>query len=196
MIKLNATVGLGQLVGLSGTDELLGQINNSLSNSNFFNSIDDILTKGRQLYVTNIINPIKAIGNTIKNQIAGFIVTNEIMVIDTEDTLANVPSVMHLPILQYKPIRDLYDEGRIFGFGADFIPDGDPYGRLISNGAVEDVAEAMDKEGYIEHKYRFESTDPILTFGELDKICATREFVDKILSETNFDPTDMPNDKG
>jgi len=197
MIQLGTnSVTLGNLVGSSGTPDLLRQINGDLGNSNFFNSIDDMLSKGRQMFVTNIVEPIRKVGNVIKNALGSFEHNDRIIPIVTEDQLASIPIPMHMPVLQYAPVRKLFDEGRIFGFGYAAVPEGDPYGRLINNGTIPDVAEAMDKNGAIWYDYHFKSTDPDLSFTELDSIEDTRKYIDQVLENETWDPTDYPNSKG
>lgn len=195
-IALNNVPTLGALVGTSGSDSLVSQINQELGNSQFFGSIADIMSAGRQSFITNIVEPIRAVGSTIKNMLGTLCMEDKIISITNEDLLRSIPSAMHLPILQYAPIRKLFDEGRIFGFGHSVIPDGDPYGRLISNGSVEDVKEAMDKDGNVELVWEFVSTDPVLTDDELDSIEETRHYFDSILNDTQGDPTDWDNNRG
>jgi len=197
MLQLGCVPTLGSLVGNAGNSDLLKQINGELHGSNFFNSVDDILSKGREMFVHNFVEPIRKIGNTVKNALGAFDYDDKIIMIDTKDKLHEIPTCMHIPILQYAPIRKLFDEGRIFGFGYNAIPTGDPYGRLINNGTVSDVAAEMDKKtGEIEFDMTWKSTDPDLSFSELDSIEASRKFIDEILENTRFDPTDYDNERG
>ncbi len=189
-ISLNMCPSLGGLVGTSLSRDHLQQLNSELGNSNYFGSINDILKDSRDIFVKNIIAPIRNLGNTIKNAINGVISTNSYIPITSEDQLSDIPSCMHMPILQYAPIRKLFDQGRIFGFGYEFIPTHDTYGRLINNGRVEDVASAMDKDGAVEFSWEWRSDDPDLTFEDMDSIEETRDYIDHILDNTNIDPTD------
>lgn len=196
-ITLGGCPTLAPLIGSSvGSSSLLSSINAELKGSNFFNSVEDILSEGRRMFITNIVQPIREVGHTLANLITTMDQQDKILPIITEEQLRNIPPCMYDPILQYQPIRKLFDEGRIFGFGCDFIPEGDPYGRLIRNGVIENVQEAMDKDGNITFEWEFVSTDPDLSFEEIDSIEETRLYLDKILADTKFDPTDYPNDRG
>lgn len=195
VIQCNGIPSLGNLIGTSGSDNLLKTINNEMRNSDFFGSINDIMQTGRQMFVANFVEPIRSIGNTIKNVIGMTNREDEYISITSSDMLRSIPTCMHLPILMYKPVRKLFDDGRIFGFGHQTIPDEDPYGRLIKNGTIDDLAEAMDDNGIVEFSYEFKSTDPDLTFDQLESIRETREFLEEFLRTNDEDPTDYPNTK-
>lgn len=196
VIALNAIPTMGQLVGTIGSEPMIRDINDEMHNSNFFNNIGDILSKGRQFFIENITQPIRMIGNTIKDIVGRFDVDEQYITISSEKDLRSIPSCMQLPILQFDPVRKLFDSGRIFGFGHSFIPEGDPYGRLIKNGTVDDVLEAVDDDGYITFKYEFNSTDPELSFDELESIEESRLYIEKYLEERDIDFTDpVPNTK-
>lgn len=196
-ITLGAVAGIGSLVGTVGNDPLIRAINTEMGSGDFFNTIDDMLSRGRKCFVENIIKPFRLIGDTVKNIVGRFEVDEIIIPITTEDQLRRIPICMQAPILHYAPIRKLFDEGRIFGFGHTVIPDGDPYGRLINNGTVKDVLGAMDKTGEFEFVYEFKSTDPDLSYDELESIEETREYLDWLLENSEIDPTDpMGNVRG
>lgn len=196
VISMSGIPSLGMLSGTIGTDSLISQINMELGNSDFFGSINDIVNKGRELFIRNRIEPFRIIGNTIKNIVGVFSNEDVIIPITDEDRLRAIPSAMHLPILQYAPIRKLFLQGRAFGFGHNAIPVGDPYSRLIKNGWVPDALEAMNKDDEIEVNWGFCSTDPELSEEELDHIRKTRDYLDWVLENTDGDPTDWPNSRG
>ena len=196
MINVSTVPTLGSLIGACGSDDLLSQINSELGGSNFFNTVDDILSKGRQMFVNNFVEPIRQLGKTIKNQITGFSVADKFVSLETEEQFRFVPTCMFEPILAYQPVKELFDQGRIFGFGYECAPQENLYLRLINNGMVEDIAESMDEEGWVDFEYHFKSTDPDLDVEELDCIQDTYNYLDKMLRDTDFDPTDYPNTRG
>lgn len=55
--------------------------------------------------------------------------------------------------------------------------EGDEIERLINNGCVDDILSAMDEKGMVEFVWVFESTDPDLTFDQLDEHETTRDWV-------------------
>lgn len=194
-IHLNSAATISAFVGTMGSDALLAQINSRLSNSNFFGSIDDIIAKGRQVFIERNTLPIRQSYNTIKNAVGMFIREDEYRPIISEEDLKAIPACMHDAIMRYAPVKKLFDQSRIFGFGWDYVPEEDCYGRLLKNGYVADVQEAMDDEGYVEFVYEFRSDDPDLSYEELDMIEETRNYIDWIMENTNYDPTDYPNDR-
>ena len=197
MITLGGMAGLGSLVGTIGNDSLLRSINDELHNSDFFNSVGDMLSKGREMFVNNIVRPIQLIGDAVKNIVGRFEVDERFVAVTSEDLLRKVPTCMQECFLQYAPIRKLFDEGRIFGFGWTAVPEGDAYGRLINNGTVNNVLEAMDENDEVDFEWTFKSTDPNLSYEELEDIEETRRYIEKLLAETEIDPTDpFLNDRG
>lgn len=194
-LHLSATPGISSFIGTMGTDALLSEINGRLKNSNFFGSIDDIMSKGRELFIKNHTAPIRQAYYTVRNTVGMFVREDEYRAIECEKDLEAIPSCMHDCIMRYKPIKKLFDQSRIFGFGWDYVPEEDCYGRLLSNGNVEDVLEAMDDQGEFELVYEYKSTDPDLSDEELEAIQATRNYIDWVLENTQYDPTDFPNDK-
>ena len=196
VLTLNAVPDVGDLFGSSGSDSLLRQINEGMQGSNFFGGTTDYLAKARSVFVENIIQPIRDIGNTLRNIINITEYDDRIISITEEDMLKCIPTSMHMPILTYAPVKKLFDEGRIFGFGYDYVPEEDTYGRLINNGTVEHVLDVISDEGEITFNYEFKGSDPDLSFDELQSIRETREFIDWILDNTDYDPTDYSNRRG
>ncbi len=190
LLSCSAVPGLGSLIGSVGTDSMLQTINDEMANSGYFGSSTDMFNQYRQNFIQAIVEPFRMIGNTIKDVVGKFDYDDRYMIIDSEEKLEQIPMCMQLPILQYEPVRKLFDEGRIFGFGYENIPEGDAYGRLINNGYVADVAEVMNAKGEFTLSYHFESDDPELTFDEQDAIRETREWLDRFMRESDRDFTD------
>jgi len=201
-VQLNALPSIGTILGTVGNADVLNSINNRMSNSCFFNSSDDVFQKDRNQFIQTFIAPIKA--NIIKLKNITKKVKDkhpdEIVALTSDDDFIEIPPAMFLPILTYAPVKRLFEQGRIFGFGYEYenIKDQeDVYGRLINNGLVSGIrSDNLPKDGYIIHECVYKSHDPDLTFDELDMIEDTREYIDKLLETTQFDPTDFPNKRG
>jgi hypothetical protein len=193
-LHLNAVPTPGALLGTTGTNELIDTINNGLGMaSNFFGSIHDVFSKGRQLFIQNNIEPIRQIGRTLK-QAANKLLRNDVIYAMVEEKdYQYVPPSMQLPILLYEPIRQLHKQGRVHGFGYDpmSLPEEDAYGRLINNGSA-DLHTDVNKDGEFDLKWVWCTEDPDLSFEELDYIEQTRYYLDEIISQKKFDPTDYP----
>ena len=189
-LTLGGVPTLASLIGTSGEAPLLRSINMDMNNNDFFGGVNDLMARSRDAFVTNIVRPIQMIGNSIKNMTNFFDYDEKYIPITSEDLLTKIPVCMQDSILRYEPVRKLFDSGRIFGFGHTAIVDGDPYGRLISNGFVEDVFEAMDDKCEFEFKYEWHSTDPDLSEEEIESIDETRRYLDWVLRNTDIDFTD------
>lgn len=192
MIQVGAVPTPASLLGgVSGaSDRLIDEINMELGSGSFFNSVDDLMSRGRQMFIDNVAKPARSIGNTIKDMIGLSSQEDNYVPITDADRLRQLPPVMRMSVLEYAPIKKLFDEGRVFGWGYEYVPEEDTYDRLINNGYVPDVLEAMDDDGYVEFKYHYKSDDPDLGFDELEAIERTRQYLDWVLENTDWDPTD------
>ena len=115
--------------------------------------------------------------------------------VESVDDLYTVSAAMQDVIVTHPTVRDLLNEGRIYGYGIDpkTLPKEDTYGRLINNG----VATSIEPEK--ELVWEWASTDPKLTDEDLDNVKFTREWLDEFLYEQMkpggdmIDPTDPSN---
>lgn len=117
--------------------------------------------------------------------------------ITSEEGLRDVPEHMQLPILLHKPVRELFEQDKIYGYDYDkkWLPDKDPYETLINNFAgeysVEDVPAMVVGER--------STIDPDITDDDVVAIDETRRFLDGWLEEqlkvggNRTDPTDIDN---
>lgn len=112
------------------------------------------------------------------------------------EQLCYVPQPMQLPILCMPEIRELHQAGRIYGFGVpvDAVPEEDVYERMINNGRVE-IVSYKDNPDEIFQEWTWSSSDPELSFSDLDNIEATRNFIREMLKtqEKPLDPTGYPD---
>lgn len=113
--------------------------------------------------------------------------------------LENIPACMHIPLLTMPRLRNLFEEGKIYGWGVDYfdLPEEDILGRLIKNGSFDTTDDAWmaNKEKGVEFETR--TGDPDYTQQELDAIETSRKFIDTWLEEQLgpggecIDPTDL-----
>ncbi len=193
MINLDVILDPGAIVGTSLSSAHLNLLNQKLGGSIYFDNIGESLSNGYKSFVNNFVKPYTTALTSVKNMFAGTINVSGIITIDNTDVLSRIPMEMHMPILQYQPVRQLFDQGRVFGFGYDEIPPDDPYGRVISNGCISDIQDNMDKDGYNTTAWVYEQGDPVLSIDEIDALRDTREYIDYILEHKDWDPTDYPN---
>lgn len=189
---------LGSLMGTSGSDAIINNINAASGSTTFFGSMYDRYATIRNKFIENIVVPIKAAEAVLYKTVDAMVNIDRIKPLITMDAFKSITPAMHLPILMYEPVRTLFDQGRVSGFGYDpeFLPEEDVYGRLINNGTTYDALESLDDENMVTLDYTYWSDDPVLTDEELDSIEDTRRFVDRILADTVYDPTDIDLERG
>lgn len=193
------SISPGALLGTTGTAELVRSINESLGGSNLIPAAHHASMRGiRESFVREVLMPIQRGRDSVVQQV-NILMNPDVIrpLIDPVD-FSSVPPCMYIPIVMYPPVLNLLKQGRIsgFGFDPDNLPDEDVHGRLINNGTCDDVQAAYEKHGELVLESVFYSTDPKLTFEELDALEETRESIDYILDNTRFDPTDYPSDRG
>lgn len=200
-VTLNALPSISSLLGTTGGRSVTEMINNQFGNSSFFESAGNVFKKGKDLFVQNFVDPIREMASSLKDLTRTLNIPKEDVMIPltSEKDFIDIPPCMYLPILLHEPVMDLFKQGRIFGFGYnyEFVKNQeDVYGRLVDNGRITDVASAIDENGFAEFKYEYKSTDPDLSWDQLDIIEQTRNYVDELILKTKKDPTDILSDRG
>jgi len=201
---LGMTPTLGALLGTQGqSGAVLDEMNRQYTNDGvMFGQNGDPNTTRYDVLKRLVQDQLLAAGAKVEEIRSQIVQPYQYKAITDEEGLRSVPLVMELPILMYKPVRQLFEDGRIDGYGyeADFLPVEDYYGRLIDNGKV-----VFDTDAYEDHQIpdefveEYRSTDPDISDEDLDKIRITREFIgrwiDKEMSEGGQwrDPTDLSN---
>ena len=198
------TPSLGSLLGTSATSDVLSYLNHQYGNQNgvIFGQAGDPLADRFNNLMTLVQTKLVDTNTMIQQTTLAVSNPLQIQAITSEEQLYNTPVSMQLPILMYQPIRELFEQDRIYGYGfcKENLPQEDVFGRLIDNGKV-----TLNKNFYADGKipdYTVEewvSTDPNLTFTELDTIEETREWIEKYLRDQMReggemrDPTDPSN---
>lgn len=209
--SLNAIPSMSALLGTKGDSMLLSHINKAIG-SNYFGSTNDRYATQYNNFLSTYIEPIKLANNEIRVAVERLQNPEGIRKIDNYDDLRNVPSSMMMPILTYGPMFTLLRQGRIdgWGFNPDWLEEEkDIYDRLIDKNGVLDISEEnpeypegseLDedqdpKDTYIQ-RTEYDLLDPEITHEDRIFIMETRDFIQKILDETDLDPTDLDNIRG
>lgn len=129
---------------------------------------------------------------------------NMFQIIDSQDALEHVPPCMYIPLLTFEPMRKLFEDGRIQGWGVklDELPEEDVCGRMINDGRFDSANEEWRKDPNSGVKYIVKTGDPDYTREQLDMIETSRGWLDTWLEEQlgpggdELDPTDLPNQMG
>jgi hypothetical protein len=149
-------------------------------------------------FMQNFIVPLQIAAEQISTNVKVLLRPDVIRPLLREEDFAQVPASMQLPILLYAPVRDLFDRGRVegFGFNPEYLPEEDVFAHILAAGRIEDVGAAMDANGVVKMNWTMWSDDPLLTGEEKSAIRDTREYIDRILANTSYDPTSWPNERG
>jgi len=192
------------ILGNGGSQAFLQTLNSGYSGSSIFGTARDMFGDIHNKFVREVVEPARQAIQRVRDTIKVYDDPdfNTIRSLTKIDDLANVPPMMHLPILTYGPVRKLLLEGRISGYGYDVnsIPEEDVFGRLIDNGRV-DMGKWIAEGADFKHLPDIISevhplTDPDLSEEQLEAIENTRKLIDKVLSDTTKDPTNINDDRG
>lgn len=202
MSSLAMTPSISALLGTSINNNVLEQINNQYGNGGvIFGQPGNPAAERYQALKSVVQDQLQVAAAQIDDIRHQIVHPYDYVEIVDEEQLRNIPAVMELPILMYEPVRKLFDDCRISGWGyeAGYLPDEDFYGRLINNGTIT-ITQGTSEEDMPEYfVWEFQSTDPDLDEFQLKAIEKTREWIGKWLetemSDTGKwrDPTDLSN---
>lgn len=187
----------GALLGTRGSSVVMDHINEGLSGSAFFGSINDRFANTYNHFIQNVVKPIRDASMAIADTVTTLMQPDLIRPITELEQLSYIPPSMYLPILLFEPVKDLLKQGRISGFGFEYenLPQEDVFGRLINNGVLEDVGNNCDAEGNFTLNYDFNSEDPEVSFDDLEHIDRSRKFILSVLESTDYDVTSYPENR-
>jgi hypothetical protein len=169
---------------------------NSRGHSSFFG---DEFNHMRTEFFDRYVRPMDRVSLDISKTVNALLNPDQFRILSSVEDFQSIPPCMELAITFFPPVRKLLEEGRISGFGyaPDSLQEDDVYGRLISNFTCEDVAVASDDNGYYDVHAVQMSDDPDMSDDELYAIHKTREYIlNKLLAETDRDPTDISMSRG
>lgn len=179
----------GAILGTAGSPALLSMFNSEHGGKvSFGTPIDPYLDKF-QNFLNYAIKPLEQTYSAIQD-VAGIIssaiqnfkqASNDteprLIPITTEREFRDIPENMWIPILTAPPVRQLFEDGRLYGWGLtpEMLPREDVYGRLCSNGRADAFEVGVDED--IVLKWRWEGDDPDVAKEDLGAIRDTREFI-------------------
>lgn len=190
---------IGALLGTSGRQDLVREINAHCGGGSFFGTEMDPYKDSYSSFINTIVAPIRQARNDLMQVSSNLFKVDQYRAITSVAELEKgIPPCMRIGIITYPPLRKQLEEERIDGFGmkAENLPEEDVYGRLISNGQFEIHSSTLGKNGEIEVNWEFSTDDPEVTREELDMLEDTRAFIDKFMSDDDtkyLDFTDYPN---
>lgn len=188
---------VGAILGTSGSQDLVNQINARCGGGSFFNTEADPFREGFRLFMNQVVEPIRQVGAAVANVAQKLFRKDEIRPLTCEDDLRWIPPSMHLPIIYFKPIRQMLEEERIEGFGIDptTLCDEDPYEDLCKSGVVNIHSTWLEKDGSYQLNFYESTVDPDLTPEQIAAIRSSREFLEEFINNSlteHYDPTNYP----
>lgn len=187
----------GALLGTTGTSDLIQSINDSIGNTEWFESARNAFSPMHNAFVQNVINPIRQATSALTSTVVSYLNPDTFRPLVQETDLQSIPPCMHIPILMMPAVHQLHTQGRIDGFGydPDTMPYEDVYGRMLQNGHIENVLDTPpDNAAYHPISYTWTTDDPALDPEEVEAIRDTREFIEAYVERTGIDPTAYPNE--
>ena len=201
--QLGRVPSMSALLGAQGSQKLLEHINPQMGNSYFGSTVDKYQSQYNN-FLTTYIEPIREANAFIKIAVDKLYDVDTIRPIETYDDLRNIPSSMVLPLLTYNPLYKLLKQGRIDGWGfiADNLEDTkESMDRLIDkNGTVElmfdePIRSENGVDTYVASSEVWSYETPY-SLEEREYIWNARTFIQKVLDETDLDPTNIDQMRG
>jgi len=188
---------IGKLFGTVSNDNVLQAINTYSNNSQVIFEQDNPITRQFNNLVNFVKNSMATSMDFVDRAVNVLSGKNKIRAIEKEEHFNFIPECMYEPILMCEPVKQLFMEDRIYGFGYKALPDEDVWGRLINNGKVHITKETKPDEVKFEWKWKF--TDPVHTIEDIEAVEKTRGFIcswyEKEMQKEDRirDITDWPN---
>lgn len=201
VVETDTYASISQLLGSSGSQKALSIINQwceatggGTRFAEFSNK--DVLERFNSFY-ERVLEPEFKANFQVANALGNFRIDAMRPITSVIDLENGIPATMHEAILTFPPMRKLFENGEIQGFGMkpEQLPCEDVWGRLIDNGQVDVNPEI--KEGDVLHfEWEYHAGDPIHSVDDIRAVRQTREWIEEFLEKTKYDITDYPNKRG
>ncbi len=198
-LSLNSNVlSLGALLGSSGSTDLINSINARCGGASFFSTAADPYRDKFANFMQQIVEPIRLVNRTIAGTVNKLFSRDEYRYIQSREDLQHIPPCMHLGIVYYQPVREMLEQERIEGFGIDpsQLQAEDPYKDLCESGRCDIHSTLLDKDGCVDMQWVENTTDPDLSWQEVDMLAETRRYIDEFLKDEEtryYDVTAYPS---
>ena len=183
-LRVNSNLfSLGSLLGGNSQQMLLNNLESTTGGRSYFGSEADPMREGYQTYMTHIVEPIRQSAEELKAIAVGYECFDEYREISSMDELMRgVPPCMRMGIVTYEPLRDMFNEGRIdgFGFKPEELPINDPFENACESGKIRYTADDI-KDNKIDVEYKRDSDDRELTPEQALALSSTRDYIDEFM---------------
>lgn len=151
-----------------------------------------------------VVNRERAVVQAVSRAVQAVTMPDVFQPIESEEDLRNVPACMHIPLLSYPPLRELFEKNEIGGWGVkpEELPEDDVYARMYENGRFRSDDEEWMNDPDRGVVFRVRSGDPDLEPDELKCIHDARKFIQEWLDAQlvpggdRLDPTDLDSTIG
>ena len=196
-LSLNTNIlSLGGILGTTGSQQLINNINAQCGGASFFGSDLDPFRSGFHSFMTQIVQPIREAQVTLSNATHAMLNPDVYRPIDSVEELEKgIPPCMQLGIIYHPPIRKMLEEERIAGFGIDHktLMKEDPFANPLKSGYIELHSTMLGPNGEYTIEFIDSTDDPPLSFKDKEALRATREYIDRFLQEELTRETDFTN---
>lgn len=184
IVSCSMTPDAGMLFGNRGNQAIVDSINSRWSATGvIFGSESDPFANRFADFNRAFINVARDTVDLL-NETYSFIMDRNIIVpINTHKSLMAVPVCMQRNILTYEPIRAMFNNDLIHGWGVnpDSLPDEDVVGRMLNIGYMgpDPITGIVPDEAV----WIWKSTDPSYSREELEDLAEARGYIDTYIAE-------------
>lgn len=185
-LRVNSNIfSLGSLLGGNSQQALLNNVEAATGGRSYFGSAADPMREGFQMYMSNIVEPIRQSAEELKAIAVGYDNADVYRAITSfEDLKRGIPPCMRLGVITYEKLRTMFDEGRIdgLGFKPEELPIEDPFKNICESGKVTVTSDDI-KDNKVEVEYKSSSDDPELTPEQALALSSTRDYIDEFMED-------------
>lgn len=205
VIDLPQAVPISCFTGATGMQDVLEHMNAAWRSSGSGVIFGEGMFGDRYRAFTELVtNRERAMVAAVERSIQAVTCPDKSFVIESEEDLRHVPPCMYIPILTYAPMRKLFEDGMISGWGVKWedLPEDDAAGRQLENGRFRTWDPKWQENPDAGVTYNYRSGDPEYTRQQLEDIESSRPFFDTWLEEhlgpggDHLDPTDLSRQVG
>lgn len=196
MVTASSSPPMGALLGTTGSAKLLESINQQYPNAGvIFSQASDPRSDRYAAFMRTVVDPIKEASKQLAQIKTIVFDPNRIYAIDSVEQLDSIPPALMIPILTEPTIRQLHQQGKLYGWGIDpaSVPEEDVDGRMIDNNYCyfNHPDESLNKDVW---SFEWCSTDPERSEEDLEIIQASRNFIREFaLEQLETDRQDPTN---
>lgn len=200
-LNLDTHASISHILGMGGSNKIVNALNEWCETkgggTRFAEHSNYDIKERYQHFYEQIVIPSKDMDWQIRHELANNTMDGIRPILSVSDLESGIPVSMHEPILTFGPVRELFEEGKISGFGIKLedLPSYDVWEKLIKNGHVE-IDHKLKVGEELVFEWNYDKNDPRPTCDELDSIRQTRDWIMDFMNKTDYDITNYPEKVG